>query len=58
MYISENFPRNIRFCNILGYLGNVLPRIDAEVGSTVVAASSLAPRVNGERPASRLPISS
>ena len=58
MCISEGLSRNIRFANILGHLESALPRIDAEVGGTVVATSSLAPRVNGERPVSRLPISS
>lgn len=32
MYIAEEVIHNIHFSNILGYLGNTLPRLDAEVG--------------------------
>jgi hypothetical protein len=50
-------PANIHFSNILGYLGNTLPPLDAEVGSTPppddTGALPLVFQVNGERHALR-----
>ena len=35
MAIQKKVPRGTLFSNVLGYLGNALPQLDVEIGSTM-----------------------